>query len=90
MSVNVKVVKRTFEELNPIPPITLSDITRNTVDSFVSAQKALLEVMAKPARAAAARHEPPRRAPAARKPAPHKRTATKRKTASPAAVAASA
>jgi len=76
MSVNVKVAKKTFDVLNPIPPITLSDLTRNTVDSFVSAQKALLEVMAKPTRMAA-EHETPHRKPAVRKPAARKRAGTK-------------
>jgi hypothetical protein len=69
ISVNVKVAKKTFDVLNPIPPMTLSDLTRTTVDSFVSAQKALLEVMSKPDQPqhAPQYHASPRRKPPARK-----------------------
>ena len=64
MSANMKVARRTFATLNPFPPITLTDLTRTTVDSFVAAQKALLETMAKrtkPAEATAPKRKPPAR-----------------------------
>jgi len=54
VGVNVKVTRRTIEMLNPLPPITLTGLTRHTVDSFVAAQKALLQVMSKPVHAAEA------------------------------------
>ena len=75
ISVNVKTAKKAVDMVNPMHlPVrsVLSDLTRQTVDSFVSAQKALLDVMAKPVRAAEApegpRHKPPmrKRTPAAK------------------------
>jgi hypothetical protein len=77
MSVNVQVARKTFDAINPIPPVTLSDITRTTVDSFVAAQKALLEVMQKPAAKvqAAIHRETPSHTPSPkRKPPARKRT----------------
>jgi len=67
MAVNVKTVRRAADVVNPFHmPVrsTLADLTRQTVDSFVAAQKALLDVMAKPGHAA---HEPPERKPPVRK-----------------------
>ena len=60
-----------MEVINPFPPLTLSDLTRRTVDSFVAAQKALLEVMSKPAAKMAAEPHPAPKA----KARPHKRSA---------------
>jgi hypothetical protein len=45
--------------MNPLPPAALADLTRQTVDTFVSAQKALLDIAAKPPRAAAHKTPPP-------------------------------
>jgi hypothetical protein len=62
VGVNVKVTRRAIETLNPLPPVTLAGLTKYTVDSFVAAQKALLDAMAKPAHAApppAHPHKPP-------------------------------
>jgi hypothetical protein len=55
--------------MNPFPPLTLSDLTRQTVGSFVAAQKALLEVMSKPApkTAETAASAPKRKAPPRKK-----------------------
>jgi len=68
MSVNVKTVKKAADVVNPFHlPVksTLADLTRQTVDSFVAAQKALLDVMAKPGHAEA--HEAPHHKPPVRK-----------------------
>jgi hypothetical protein len=78
VSVNLKATRKAVDVMNPFPPMTLADISRNTIGSFVSAQKALLEVLSKPARAVAAevqaataptkppsRKRPPRRTAAA-------------------------
>lgn len=68
MAVNVKAAKKTVEALNPLPSVTLSGLTRQTVDSFVAAQKALLDTIGRRAHAAPAeKHEPPKRKPAARR-----------------------
>jgi hypothetical protein len=70
VSVNVKVVREAADKLNPFPAFQFADVTRNTVESFVTAQKALLDVMAKPARTAAAtEHVAPKHK---RPPAKHK------------------
>ena len=48
MAVNVKAARKTVERAQSLPAgHDLSDLTRQTVDSFVVAQKALLDVMAK-------------------------------------------
>lgn len=71
MSVNLKVGRETLEAINPFPPVTLAGLTRHTVDSFVAAQKALLETMAKRSHPAPEPHDPPRRkAASTRKKAP--------------------
>src|SRR5450432_2266734 len=64
--VQVKVARRTFETMNPFPPVSLADLTHNTVESFVAAQKALLNVMAKP------NHEADNHKAETHKAAPHK------------------
>jgi len=67
MAVNVKTVRHAADVVNPFHlPVrsTLTDLTRQTVDSFVAAQKALLDVMAKPGPAA---HEAPEHKPPVRK-----------------------
>lgn len=68
MSVNVRTVRRAADVVNPFHlPVrnTLADLTRQTVDSFVAAQKALLDVMAKPGHTTA--NEAPNRKPPLRK-----------------------
>lgn len=68
MAVNLKTARRAVDVVNPFHlPVrsTLSDLTRQTVDSFVVAQKALLDVMAKPGHTET--RETPRRRPAAAK-----------------------
>ena len=50
MAVNLKTARRTIEVVNPLPSGTVAELTRQTVDGFVAAQKALLDVMARPAR----------------------------------------
>jgi hypothetical protein len=71
MSVNVKMAKRAVDTVNPFHlPVrsTLADLTRQTVDSFVAAQKALLDVMAKPGHVEAhVAHEGPHHKPPVRK-----------------------
>ncbi len=72
VGVNVKVTRRTIEMLNPLPPVTLAGLTRYTVDSFVAAQKALLQAMSRPAQAAhAAAPHPHKPHKPSRKRAPH-------------------
>lgn len=44
--------RHAFEVLNPLPAISLGDLTRQTVDSLEAARKALMEVVAKPGRGA--------------------------------------
>jgi len=72
MTVNLKSARRAVDAVNPFHlPVksTLEDLTRQTVDSFVAAQKALLDVMAKPGHAETHQtHQ--RKPPAAKKPAP--------------------
>jgi hypothetical protein len=59
VTVNGKAVREGVEKLNPFPALQLADITRNTVESFVTAQKALLDAMAKRGHhAPAAEHTP--------------------------------
>jgi hypothetical protein len=73
VAVNIKVTRETAQKLNLLPAFSLADMTRNTVDSFVTAQKALLEVMAKPARVAHSEYaapKPRRHGPKRHKPAP--------------------
>jgi hypothetical protein len=74
VAVTVKIGRDTVEKLNPFQAFSLTDITRNTVESFVSAQKALMDVMAKPVRMAATEHKPhthtKRPVPKHKKPAP--------------------
>jgi len=82
MSVNVKMAKRAVDVVNPYHlPVrsTLADLTRQTVDSFVAAQKALLDVMAKPGHAEA--HEAPHHKPPVHKAPVHKHAAAKHETA---------
>lgn len=73
MSVNMKLTGEAVRKLNPFPAFQFADVTRNTVKSFVTAQKALLDVMAKPVHSAGAGpHEPKGKRPPVRhrKPAP--------------------
>ena len=45
MAVNMKAAGKTIEAINPFQPVRLADLTRQTVDAFVTAQKALLDVV---------------------------------------------
>jgi hypothetical protein len=51
---NLKTARHAVEVLNPLPAFSLADFTRQTVDSLVAAQKALVDVMAIPGRGAGA------------------------------------
>ncbi|HET9318727.1 MAG TPA: hypothetical protein VFO27_03090, partial [Bryobacteraceae bacterium] len=46
--VNVKTAQRAMNIFTPIPGTGLADLTRQGVESFVTAQKALLDVMTRP------------------------------------------
>jgi hypothetical protein len=46
--VNVKTAQRAMNIFTPIPGAGLADLTRQGVESFVTAQKALLDVMTRP------------------------------------------
>lgn len=72
--VNLKAARTAFEALNPFQPAVLKRFSRDTVENFVSAEKAMLDMMAKPARAAShGENHSPKKSP------PRKRhTATKR------------
>ena len=70
--VNLKAARNAFEALNPFQPAIVKEFSRNTVENFVNAEKALLDTMSKPARAAknGDGHAP-------KKAAPHKRPAAR-------------
>jgi hypothetical protein len=71
--VNLKAARTAFEALNPFQPAILKRFSRDTVDNFVTAEKAMLDMMAKPARAAShGENHSPKKTP------PRKRTAAKR------------
>jgi len=67
VAVDIKVSRETLERMNPFSAIRFADITRNTVESLVTAQRALLDAIPKPARGASAAspeahtHRPKRR-----------------------------
>jgi len=71
--VNLKAARGAFEALNPFQPAIMKEFSRNTVDNFVSAEKALIDVMSKPARSNGhsevhpKKKSPPRKHPAAAK-----------------------
>ena len=68
--VNLKAARTAFEALNPFQPAILKRFSRDTVDNFVTAEKAMLDVMAKPARSAShGENHSPKKAPAHRHPA---------------------
>jgi hypothetical protein len=48
VELNVKVARKTMDVFTPMPAKELADLTRQGVESFVAAQKALLDVMTKP------------------------------------------
>ena len=74
--VNLKAARTAFEALNPFQPAILKRFSRDTVENFVTAEKAMLEVMAKPVRAAShGENHSPKKTP------PHKRQAAKREVA---------
>jgi hypothetical protein len=71
--VNLKAARTAFEALNPFQPAILKRFSRDTVDNFVTAEKAMLDMMAKPARSAShGDNHSPKKSP------PHKRQAAKR------------
>src|SRR5271167_3879207 len=49
MDANVKTAGKTLELLKPFPFLPVNELTREAVKSYVDAQKALMEVMVKPA-----------------------------------------
>jgi hypothetical protein len=53
VEVNLKGVRKTADVYAPLPGKELVDLTRQGVESFVAAQKALIDVMTKP------KHEAP-------------------------------
>jgi len=67
--------------INPLPATTLADLTRQTVDGFVTAQKALLDVMSKPVHEHHEHHEHHQ---PARKPMARRRAAAPKATPVPA------
>jgi hypothetical protein len=63
--VNLKTARSIFDALNPFQPEIVKEFSRHTVENFVTAEKALLDVVYK-SRAAAADHEedrPPKKGP---------------------------
>ena len=74
--VNLKAARTAFEALNPFQPAILKRFSRDTVDNFVTAEKAMLDMMAKPARAAShGENHSPKKAPPSRKRPAGKRAA---------------
>jgi hypothetical protein len=68
--VNLKAARTAFEGLNPFQPAIVKEFARNTVDNFVTAEKALLELVAKPVlKAGHTEDHPPKKTP------PRKRSA---------------
>ncbi len=53
MDLNLKAVQKAADLYAPLPGKELADLTRQGVESFVAAQKALIDVMTKP------KHEAP-------------------------------
>jgi hypothetical protein len=54
MNANVKTAAKTLELLRPLPFLPLADVARETVKSYVDAQKAVMEAVVKPR----AQHKP--------------------------------
>jgi hypothetical protein len=68
--VNLKAARTAFEALNPFQPAILKRFSRDTVENFVTAEKAMLEVLAKPVRAAShGENHSPKKTPQRRRPA---------------------
>jgi hypothetical protein len=68
--VNVKAARSTFEALNPFQPAIVKEFSRNTVENLVTAEKALLDMMSKPAHTAKnGDGHPAKKAPQHRRPA---------------------
>jgi len=68
--VNLKAARAALEALNPFQPAILKQFSRDTVDNFVTAEKAMLEMISKPARTAShAENHSPKKSP------PRKRSA---------------
>ena len=74
VDVNLKVARRAVEMIPEVPRIDFAHLTRETVESYVTAQKALLDVMTRPPR----RHE---YAPAETERPTRKKAAPRRKAA---------
>jgi hypothetical protein len=64
-NVNLKGARAMMEAINPFEPAIVKEFSRHTVENLVNAEKALLEIVSKPARATAAREEapPPKKGP---------------------------
>jgi len=62
--VNLKAARSTFEALNPFQPAIVKEFSRHTVENFVTAEKELLDMVSKPARAAKnGDNHPPKKGP---------------------------
>jgi len=62
MNVNLKAAGRTMDVLSPLPIVPFSDLTRKGVQSFVEAQKALMEAVTRPREASrVAKHRRPKK-----------------------------
>lgn len=49
MNANVKTASQTLELVRPFPFLPLAELTREGVKSYVDAQKAVMDMMVKPA-----------------------------------------
>ena len=74
--VNFQTTRNFFEVLNPLQPAIVKEFSRHTVENFVTAERALLELITKPIRTAA-----PEEPHTAKKPPHRKRAAAKRHAA---------
>jgi hypothetical protein len=74
--VNLQTAGSIFEVMNPFQPSIFKEFSLNTVENFVTAEKALMDLVAKPSRAAA-----PGEPKTPKKPGQHKRAGAKRHTA---------
>jgi len=56
-NVNLKTARTLLDALNPLQPAIVKEFSRNTVENIVTAEKALIEVIAKPPHRATAHEE---------------------------------
>jgi hypothetical protein len=74
--VNLKAARTAFEALNPFQPEIVKRFSRDTVENFVTAEKALLDIVQKPARAGNhGENHSPKKSPPRKRPAGVKREA---------------